>query len=272
MDLLRRLRLKRLTRAVYSAKECAARERPERVIRLLPSPLSALALVLLLLVLAVFGIVRAQIPGNAHAIDSAIDSRQEPEDEQSGLRMDEEYGGGGTQKDTDAEGRESPVASGSASSFPRGGSSSGPLLIIHVAGAVGDPGVVHVPAGSRVIDALNAAGGALHEANLDAVNLARPVNDGEQILIPTIGDLGTNGLGGTQASAHPQGASASSCVDIRTADAAAFETLDGIGPKLAQRIISFRESSGPFESVEDLDAVPGIGPALLARLREGVCQ
>lgn len=272
MDLLRRLRLKRLTRAVYSAKESASRERPERVIRLLPSPLSALVLVLLLLVLAVLGIVRAQMPGNAHAIDSASDSRQEPENGQRALLMDEEYGGAGMKKDADEDGKESPGASGSPSSFPSGGNKGGALLIVHVAGAVKDPGVVHVPAGSRVIDALNAAGGALHEANLDAVNLARPVNDGEQILIPTIGDLGTNALGGTQTFAHPQGVSASSCVDIRTADAAAFETLDGIGPKLAQRIISFRESSGPFESVEDLDAVPGIGPALLARLREGVCQ
>lgn len=262
MDLLTRLRLRRLTRAVYRGDVGSAA--PEkRVLRILPSPVSVLALVLLLLLLALIGIVRDRLPGDAHAIE-AESARSEQAHAVAALREGPSQAEGAA---TDGGGAvDAPTATGESNG--RAG-----RVLVHVAGAVGAPGVVDLPLGSRVIDAIGAAGGPAGEADLDALNLARRVDDGERVLVPRIGETAPSGaepIGAGQAP-DPIGA-AGSCVDIRTADAAALESLDGIGPRLAERIVAFRQSSGPFESVEDLDAVPGIGPALLARVREGVCR
>ena len=142
-----------------------------------------------------------------------------------------------------------PTATPSPSPTP------GPITV-YVTGAVGQPqSTLSLPAGSRVMDAIDAAGGPLSSADLDRVNVAAVLHDGDQVHVPTAGDeviLPTPNTGGI--------------VHINTATAAELETLPGIGPTLAQRIIDFREQTGPFSTMEDLDLVPGIGPALLAQL------
>ncbi len=127
-------------------------------------------------------------------------------------------------------------------------------MIVHVAGAVVRPGVVSLPDGARVVDAIVAAGGAQLDADLDNVDLARTVKDGSTVLIPAFGS-------------GPQPASAADRFDLNGADAAAYETLPGIGPVLAQRIVAYRDEHGPFESLEDLLDVPGIGESKLSEIR-----
>ncbi len=136
------------------------------------------------------------------------------------------------------------------------GTSSTGSILVHVSGAVVSPGVVVVPADSRVADVVAAAGGVSPAAVLEAINLAAIVHDGEQIIVPTE----------TSGSA-PDG---DGRIPINSADAATLETLPGVGPVLAERIVAFRTQNGAFGSVEDLLDVPGIGEAKLASLRESV--
>lgn len=136
-----------------------------------------------------------------------------------------------------------------------------PTVVVHVVGAVAAPGVFTLPGGSRIADAVEAAGGPTSDADLAAVNLARVLVDGEQVLVPRPGEH----------AAPPEApAPGPAMVDVNTADAATLETLPGIGPVLAERIVAFRTTSGPFRTVEDLTAVSGIGPALLEGLRDRV--
>lgn len=136
---------------------------------------------------------------------------------------------------------------------------------VHVLGQVARPGVVTVPAGARVQDVVGAAGGLLSSADLTRVNLARHVQDGEQIVVPRPGQEVTTAPGpapsasGASASAGP--------VDLNAADATALDTLPGVGPVLAARIVAYRESNGPFRSVDQLDEVSGIGDKLMEQLR-----
>ncbi len=144
-----------------------------------------------------------------------------------------------------------------------------PPLAIHVACAVATPGVYYLPLGSRVRDAVTAAGGALNEANLNALNLAAPVEDGQQICVPfrqptPLVTTNNNLPRGAKATPTPV---VGAQVNINIADAAQLEALPGIGPTLAQRIIEYRQEHGPFATVEDLLRVPGIGPAKLNQLR-----
>ena len=129
-------------------------------------------------------------------------------------------------------------------------------VMVHVVGAVALPGVVTVPETSRVQDALALAGGALEDADLRSVNLARTVFDGEQIVVPRLGDP-LDSLGGE-----------SGLLSLSQADQASLETLPRIGPATAERIIAWREANGPFRSVEDLLAISGIGPATLEGLAD----
>ena len=137
---------------------------------------------------------------------------------------------------------------------------------IAVAGAVVHPGVVRLPAGSRVVDALTAAGGADADADLTRLNLARVLVDAEQVLVPRQGDPVAPAAG---AGVPAPGAAGDSRVDLNTADAATLETLPGIGPVLAERIAAYRQEH-PFSSVDELLDVVGIGPALLDQLRDQV--
>lgn len=142
------------------------------------------------------------------------------------------------------------------------GDSSGELYV-HVLGAVEKPGLYVLDLEARVVDAVAAAGGTTTDADLTAVNLARVVDDGEQIVVPVAGAT-SDAPGGE---APPPG---DDRVDLNTADQAALETLPRIGPALAERIITWREENGRFASVDDLLAVPGIGEKLLAGVRDGV--
>lgn len=150
-------------------------------------------------------------------------------------------------------------------------STSGGEALVHVVGQVEAPGVVRLPAGSRVIDAILAAGGATSGADLSAVNLARVVTDGEQVVVPAPGASSTGQVG---AGSPVQGAVADGSVrpvqqtvDLNVADAAALDTLPGIGPVLAGRIVEWRAAHGRFADVEQLGEVEGIGPTLLTKLR-----
>ncbi|KDA06242.1 competence protein ComEA [Microbacterium sp. CH12i] len=132
-------------------------------------------------------------------------------------------------------------------------------LYVHVLGQVAVPGLYVLDSDARVVDALAAAGGTLDDADLQAVNLARTLSDGEQLIVPAIGQAGEDGA------AAPIG---DGLIDLNNADQTALETLPRIGPALAQRIIDWREDNGGFRSVDDLLAVPGIGDKLLSGLRD----
>jgi len=131
-------------------------------------------------------------------------------------------------------------------------------VIVHVVGAVTRPGIVELDDGARVIDAIDAAGGVTPDADIDSLNLARVVVDGEQVYVPEVGE-------DVSARAAPQHTTTQGPISLSRADQSTLETLPGVGPSLAARIIAFREANGPFQSVSDVLAVSGIGPATLDR-------
>jgi competence protein ComEA len=130
-------------------------------------------------------------------------------------------------------------------------------LVVHVAGAVRRPGLYRLRAGSRVADAVARAGGPARTAQLELVNLAARIADGEQIVVPRRG----------AAVAVAAGGSAAGPVHLNTATLEQLDALPGVGPVTAQKILDYRQAHGAFSSVDELDAVPGIGPARLADLR-----
>lgn len=161
--------------------------------------------------------------------------------------------------------------------------------MVHVLGAVRRSGVVELPAPSRVGDALERAGGATDDADLDRLNLARVLTDGERLYVPRVGQqevpeaLGPRADGAAAGPTAAAGAGAGSSggtagtggeetavVDLNTADQTALETLPGIGPGLAGRIIAWRDEHGRFTAVEDLLDVSGIGDVRFAELRDRV--
>jgi competence protein ComEA len=150
---------------------------------------------------------------------------------------------------------------------PSAGPSASPtVLFVHVAGLVRHPGVYQFHDGQRVIDAVQAAGGARKKADLDALNLAALLTDGEQVLVPARGAAPQAppppGTGGVSSPGAP-----GALVNVNTATEQELETLPGIGPVLANSIVAYRTEHGPFPSVDALDDVSGIGPATLADLR-----
>ena len=132
------------------------------------------------------------------------------------------------------------------------------LLVVDVAGAVRLPGLHRLAHGTRIADAVAAAGGATPRADLGLVNLAAPLADGEQIVVPMRGAAG---------SAAASGGSPTAPLDLNTATPEQLDALPGIGPATAAKIVDFRQAHGPFHSVEELDAVPGIGPARIEQLK-----
>ena len=135
-------------------------------------------------------------------------------------------------------------------------------LVVHVAGAVLHPGLYRLAEGSRVDDAIAEAGGARPRAALDLVNLAAPVADGQQVVVPTRGSVSATGSPG----ALEPGA-AGGMVHLNSATLEQLDELPGVGPVTAQQIVDYRTANGAFRSVDELDAVPGIGPARLEQLR-----
>ena len=138
------------------------------------------------------------------------------------------------------------------------------LLTVHVAGAVVVPGVYQLEKGDRVQKAIEAAGGPAPDADIDGLNLARKVKDGEQIVVPSKVQQQEQRPGNQENGFN--GHSQKGAVNINLAEAEELETLPGIGPVLAERIIEFREKNGPFSNAEDLSKVPGIGEKKLKDL------
>jgi competence protein ComEA len=161
-----------------------------------------------------------------------------------------------------------PSASGVVALATSVSPSVGPsaVLIVDVAGWVRKPGVFEFEPGDRVIDAVERAGGARDNADLALLNLAAPLTDGQQILVPKKGATAPVGATGSTGTSGSTGA----LVNINTADEAALETLNGVGPVLGAAIIAYRTEHGPFTSVDQLDEVSGIGPATLEDLRSQV--
>ncbi len=143
------------------------------------------------------------------------------------------------------------------------------VIVVHVVGAVREPGIVELPPGSRVVDAIAAARGPTDEAALAGVNLARELVDGEQLLVPTAQQVAEGTVPGGSGAAAGTGAGAGTGqVNLNSADAALLDSLPGIGPAIAARIIAWRDENGPFRSVDELLAVSGIGEKTLEGFRD----
>ncbi|MET1154266.1 helix-hairpin-helix domain-containing protein [Arthrobacter sp.] len=188
----------------------------------------------------------------------------------------ESLGGAGSGKDaggTDGGDGAGPGADGGADN----GDDAGARLIIHVAGAVASPGIVRLVEGARVFEAIEAAGGAKTGAQLEALNLAAPLTDGQQVYVPTREDAGpppVPGTGSADGSVGGPGTGGGAAngpvgkININTATVEELAELPRVGPVLAGRIVEFREQHGPYGQPSDLDAVPGIGPVMLEALVE----
>ncbi len=139
-------------------------------------------------------------------------------------------------------------------------------VLVHVAGEVRRPGLYRLPPDVRVMRAIRQAGGATRRADVAALNLAAPVQDGQRIVVPRRGVPGTTQPAASSGSSTASGTTAGP-ISLSSATADDLQTLDGIGPKLAARIIEWRDAHGGFRSVEDLTDVPGIGDARMEALR-----
>ena len=144
-----------------------------------------------------------------------------------------------------------------------------PSVVVYVAGAVAAPGVYTLPGLSRVTDAMTAAGGALGAADLKVVNLAATVRDGERIYVPVVGEVVPALVAGDAVTGDPTAGATvpAGPVDINTATADQLDVLPGVGPTTAAAIVAYRDQHGPFQSLDQLGDVRGIGPAKLDALR-----
>jgi competence protein ComEA len=170
----------------------------------------------------------------------------------------------------DADGASANEAEGEEAAAP-----ADAQIYVDVAGAVKKPGVVSMDAGSRVFQAIAEAGGETKDADTRAINLAAALNDGEHIYVPTKEEAAAGN--------YPQGSAANSAgdsaaaspangkININTADSAALQQLNGVGPVTARKIIDYRNSNGKFKTIEDLKNVSGIGDKTFAKLKDYIC-
>ena len=144
-------------------------------------------------------------------------------------------------------------------------------LVVQITGAVSQPGLVNLPAGSRVNDAILAAGGLLAEADDSRINLAAPLVDGSLLVIPNKSDPTTNGIPEPESTPDPPSRSGAiieqGLLDINLATAEEFERLPEVGPVIAQRIVEYRHANGPFTTLEGIQNVAGIGRAIFEQIR-----
>ena len=240
---LARRRMAALTKAVYDSALTEDDEPAEpSVARFLPGGATVAALIVVVVLIAAVGVWRHAVAReHSQALAQSSSEREESE--------------------------AAAVATGPSPSAPASASASAgdrtDAVVVYVSGAVASPGVLTLPASSRVIDAITAAGGATPEADLESINLARILVDGEQIRVGIVGE--------SPPASSEAGTPAGTCVRLTTATEAELQTLPGIGPALAQRIISYRATHPRLSTVEELDDVPGIGPSLIEKIRAGVC-
>ena len=229
-----------LTKAVYDSALTEDDEPAEpSVARLLPGGTTVAALIAVIVLIAAVGVWRhAEAREHSQALAQSSSEREESE--------------------------AAAVATGLSPSASASAGERTDDVVVYVSGAVASPGVLTLPASSRVIDAITAAGGATPEADLESITLARLLVDGEQIRVGVVGESPPSASVGT-------GTDAQACVRLATATETELQTLPGIGPALAQRIISYRATHPRLTSVEELDDVPGIGPSLIEKIRPGVC-
>ncbi|MBE0449148.1 MAG: helix-hairpin-helix domain-containing protein [Actinobacteria bacterium] len=161
------------------------------------------------------------------------------------------------------------VEEGSSKNKPSAKSKDVQMLFVHVAGAVVHPGVYQLKEGSRVIDAVNAAGGGLQDSDLDALNLAAKITDGQRIYVPKKGEVPpqSDGPGGTVNPALGSGGK----VNINLATMEQLDSLPGVGPVTAQKIIDYRSKHGPFKRLEELKAIDGIGNKKYDQIKDKAC-
>lgn len=155
-------------------------------------------------------------------------------------------------------GPQSSFSTGSGEEFTLDKGGSAGDVVVDVTGAVARPGVYRLPAGSRVTDAVGRAGGATGAALLEAINLAARLADGQQVVVPKKGPGGT---------AFTTAGTEDGPISLGTASAEQLDTIDGIGPVTAQKIVEYRDQQGGLASVDQLDQVSGIGPATMQSLR-----
>lgn len=272
-----------IARRDHTSDDHADGDRPRRLALPAPSP-SALVGIAVLVLIAV-GVIHLSGAGTAVPLTTEAVTAQGTTEAEHGENAEKaanpgNQGGSGGAASDGGDGTDHAAAPQStAAPDESDAENSDPAeLVVHVSGAVASPGVVRLPAGSRVDDALGAAGGPNEDAELAAVNLARPVADGEQIYVPRPGeeppasarDPGGAGsaAGATSGSGAEDGAEdAGGPIDLNTADATELEALPGVGPAIAQRIVEHREKNGAFASVDALLEVSGIGPATLEEIR-----
>ena len=231
-----------LTKAVYDSALTEDDEPAEpSVARLLPGGTTVAALIIVVILIAAAGVWRhAAAREHAQALAQSSSERAESE--------------------------AAAVTTGPSPSAPVPAGERTDDVVVYVSGAVASPGVLTLPASSRVIDAITAAGGATHEADLESINLARILVDGEQIRVGVVGESPP-----PASAAAGTAAGTGTCVRLATATEDELQTLPGIGPALATRIVSYRATHPRLSSVEELDDVPGIGPSLIEKIRPGVC-